>query len=65
MITESVFNSKVEEAVLKRQWAIECAGVYGRKIQSKRCAMRRFLNTATEVDKWTDTARLLQSGRAQ
>ena len=62
---ESLFNTKIDEAVPQHQWAIGCVGVYGEKPTSKRCILRCFLKVATEMAEWTDSGRLFQRDRAQ
>ena len=47
---ESVFNSKVDEAVPHHQWAIERTGVCRGKTKSKRCVFK----VMTEMAELTD-----------
>ena len=49
MTAESVFNSKIDEAVAQHQRAFGRAGVYGVKAKSKRCVLRCFLKVAIGV----------------
>ena len=60
---ESVFSSKIDEAVPQRQQVIRHAGVYGGKARSQRYILRHFLKVATEVDERTDSGKLLPKRR--
>ena len=58
MTAESVFNSKISEAVPWHQWAVWFASVYREKARSKRCVFRCFFKVATEMTQWENIGRL-------
>ena len=62
---ESVFNSKIDEAVPQHQQAIGHAGVYGGKVKSRTRVFRCFLKLATEMAEQTDSGRLFQRDGTQ
>ena len=55
---ESMFNSKIDEAVLKHQWAIGHANVDGGMVESERSVLRRFLKVVIMVIERIDSQRL-------
>ena len=59
-VSKSVLNSKIDEAVPRRQHVIGHSGVYGGKARSKRYVLRHFLQVETEVDERTDSGKLFQ-----